>query len=58
MKSLGHFLEKKDETKKTVVKSTDDSLSSDLLNLNDYGLQTTEKKRYILDVQDNHSIYG
>ena len=45
-------------TNKTIIKSIDDSWSSDLLVMNDYGSKHNEGYRYILVVFDNFSKYG
>ena len=45
-------------TNKTVIKSIDDTWSSDLLDMNDYGIKNNEGYRYILVVVDNFSKFG
>ena len=45
-------------TNKTIIKSIDDTWSSDLLDMNDYGSKNNKGYRYILVVIDNFSKYG
>ena len=45
-------------TNKTIIKSIDDTWSSDLLDLNDYGPKNNKSYRYILVVIDNFSKFG
>ena len=45
-------------TNKTVIKSIDDTWSSDLLDMNDYGIKNNKGYRYILVVVDNFSKFG
>ena len=45
-------------TNKTIIKSIDDTWSSDLLDMNDYGSKNNKVYRYILVVIDNFSKYG
>ena len=45
-------------TNKTIIKSIDDTWSSDLLDMNDYGIKNNEGYRYILVVIDNFSKFG
>ena len=45
-------------TKKTMNKSIDDTWSSDLLDMNDYGPKNNRDYRYILVVIDNLSEFG
>ena len=45
-------------TNKTIIKSLDDTWSSDLLDMNDYGIKNNEGYRYILVVIDNFSKFG
>ena len=45
-------------TKKTIIKSIDDTWSSDLLDMNDYGPENNKGYRYILVVIDNISKFG
>ena len=45
-------------TNKTIIKSIDDTWSSDLLDMNDYGFKNNKGYRYILVVVDNFSKYG
>ena len=45
-------------TTKTIIKSIDDTWSSDLLDMNDYGIKNNKAYRYILIVVDNFSKYG
>ena len=45
-------------TNKTKIKSIDDTCSSDLLDLNDYGIKNNKGYRYILVVIDNLSKFG
>ena len=46
------------ETIKTIIKSIDDTWSSDLLDMNDYGTKNNKGYRYILVVIDNFSKFG
>ena len=45
-------------TNKTIIKSTDDNWSSDLLNMNDYDIKNNKGYRYILAVINNSSKFG
>ena len=45
-------------TNKTMIKSIDDTWSSDLLDMNDYGPKNNKRYRYILVVFDNFSKFG
>ena len=45
-------------TNKTKIKSFDDTWSSDLLDMNDYGIKNSKGYRYILVVIDNFSKLG
>ena len=45
-------------TNKTIIKSIDDTWSSDLLDMNDYGIKNNKGYRYILVVVDNFSKFG
>ena len=45
-------------TNKTIIKSIDDTWSSDLLDMNDYGPKNNKGYRYILVVIDNFSKFG
>ena len=45
-------------TNKTIIKSIDDTWSSDLLDMNDYGIKNNKSYRYILVVIDNFSKLG
>ena len=45
-------------TNKTLIKSIDDTWSSDLLDMNDYGPKNNRGYRYILVVIDNFSKFG
>ena len=45
-------------TNKTTIKSIDDTWSSDLLDMNDYGIKNNKGYRYILVVIDNFSKFG
>ena len=45
-------------TNKTIIKSIDDTWSSDLLDMNDYGIKNNKGYRYILVVTDNFSKFG
>ena len=45
-------------TNKTMIKSIDDTWSSDLLDMNDYGPKNNKGYRYILVVIDNFSKFG
>ena len=49
---------KKYETNKTMIKSIDDTWSSDLLDMNDYGPKNNRSYRYILVVIDVFSKFG
>ena len=49
---------KKYPTNKTMIKSIDDTWSSDLLDTNDYGIKNNACYRYILVVIDNFSKFG
>ena len=44
-------------TNKTIIKSIDDTWSSDLLDMNDYGIKNNKGYRYILVVVDNFSKF-
>ena len=44
--------------KKTIIKSIDDTWSSDLLDMNDYGVKNKNGYRYILVVFNNFSKFG
>ena len=46
------------ETNKTMVESIDDTWSSDLLDMNDYGPKNNRGYRYILVVIDSFSKFG
>ena len=46
------------ETNKTMIKSIDDTWSSDLLDRNDYGPKNNRGYRYILVIVDNFSKFG
>ena len=46
------------ETNKTIIKSIDNTWSSDLLDLNDYGPKINKGYKYILVVIDNFSKFG
>ena len=46
------------ETNKTMIKSIDDTWSSDLLDMNDYGIKNNKGYRYILIIVDNFSKFG
>ena len=46
------------ETNKTIIKSIDDTWSSDLLDMNDYNPKNNRGYRYILVVVDNFSKFG
>ena len=46
------------KTNKTIIKSIDDTWSSDLLDMNDYGPKNNRGYRYILVVVDNFSKFG
>ena len=46
------------ETNKTMIKSIDDTWSSDLLDMNDYGIKNNKGYRYILVIVDNFSKFG
>ena len=43
---------------KTTIKSFDDTWSSDLLHMNDYGIENNKGYRYTLVVIDNFSDFG
>ena len=43
---------------KTIIKSFDDTWSSDLLDMNDYGIKNNKGYRYNLVVIDNFSKFG
>ena len=45
-------------TNKTIIKSIDDTWSSDFLDMNDYGIKNNKGYRYILVVVDNFSKFG
>ena len=45
-------------TKKTIFKTIDDTCSSDLLEMNDYGIKNNKAYRYLLVVFDNFSKFG
>ena len=45
-------------TNKTIIKSIDETWSSDLLDMNDYGIKNNKGYRYILVVIDNFSKFG
>ena len=45
-------------TNKSIIKSIDDTWSSDLLDMNDYGIKNNKGYRYILVVVDNFSEFG
>ena len=45
-------------TNKTIIKSIDDTWSSDLLDMNDYGIKNNKGYRYILVIIDNFSKFG
>ena len=45
-------------TNKTMIRSIDDTWSSDLLDMNDYGIKNKKGYRYILVVIDNFSKFG
>ena len=45
-------------TNKTMIKSIDDTWSSDLLDMNDYGIKNKKGYRYILVVVDSFSKFG
>ena len=45
-------------TNKTIIKSIDDTWSSDLLDMNDYGIKKNNGYRYILVLIDNFSKFG
>ena len=51
-------LEKKYETNKTMIKSIDDTWSSDLLDMNDYGPKTKSGYSYILVVIHNFGNFS
>ena len=46
------------ETNKTIIKSIDDTWSSDLLDMNNYGPKNNKGYRYILVVIDNFNKFG
>ena len=46
------------QTNKTTIKSIDDTWSSDLLGMNDYGPKNNKGYRYFLVVIDNFSKFG
>ena len=50
--------QKNSETNKTMIKSIDDTWSSDLLDMNDYGIKNNKGYIYILVVIDNFSKFG
>ena len=45
-------------TNKTIIKYFDDTWSSDLLDMNDYGIKNNKGYRYILVVIDNFCKFG
>ena len=45
-------------TNKTIIKSIDDTWSSNLLDMNDYGPKNNRGYRYIIVVIDNFSKFG
>ena len=45
-------------TNETIIKSIDDTWSSDLLDMNDYGIKNNKGHRYISVVTDNFSKFG
>ena len=45
-------------TNKTIIKSIDDTWSTDLLDMNDYGIKINKGYRFILVVIDNFSKFG
>ena len=45
-------------TNKSTIKSIDDTWSSDLLDMNDYGIKNNKGYRYILVVVDKFSKFG
>ena len=49
---------KNNPTNKTIIKSIDDTWSSDLLDMNDYGQKNNRGYRYILVVIDNFSKFS
>ena len=49
---------KKHPTNKTIIKSIDDTWSSDLSDMNDYGIKNNKGYRYILVVIDNFRKFG
>ena len=51
-------LKKNFSTNKTRIRSIDDTWSSDLLDMNDYGIKNNKGYRYILVVIDNFSKFG
>ena len=51
-------LHKNYETNKTMVKSIDNTWSSDFLDMNDYSPKNNRGYRYILVVVDNFSKFG
>ena len=46
------------ETNKTMIKSIDDTWSSDFLDMRDYGPKNKRRYRFILAVIDNFSKFG
>ena len=51
-------LKKNYPTNKITIKSIDDTWSSDLLDMNDYGIKNNKGYRYILVVIDSFSRFG
>ena len=51
-------LQKNYPTNNTIFKPIDDTWSSDLLDMNDYGIKNIKGYRYILVVIDNFSKIG
>ena len=45
-------------TNKTMIKSVDETWSSDFLDMNDYGPKNNRSYRYIFVVIDNYSKFG
>ena len=45
-------------TNKTIIRSIDDTWSSDILDMNDYGIKNNKGYRYIIVVIDNFSKFG
>ena len=45
-------------TNKTIIKSIDDTWSSDILDMNDYGIKNNRGYRYILVVVDKFRKFG